>query len=105
MYLNHGGIVARIRSAFEIIENANSLLRFVGFNTVKPEDCIANWYVKDLETLTTAQLGKLRHFAYKEQQKKNCSSQTRSHCQNIRDRVTKILIKRALEEKYGRKKS
>lgn len=95
--------MARQISAFEYLENTNSLLRFVGFNTVKPEDCIYNWYAKDLEQLTTEQLGRLRSLAFNEARKKDCSPKTRKHCEAIRERSTKIILTRALEAKYGKK--
>lgn len=93
--------MTRAMSAFELIENTNSLLRFVGFSTVKPEDTICNWYAKDLACLTTEQLGRLRSLAFNEMRKKDCSSKTRSHCIAIRERSTKILITRALEKRNG----
>ena len=93
--------MARQISAFEYLENTNILLRFVGFNTVKPEDCIYNWYAKDLEQLTTEQLGKLRAMAFNEVRKKDCSAKTRKHCDAIRERSTKIILTRALEARHG----
>ena len=93
--------MARATSAFELLDNTNSLLRFVGFNTVKPEDCICNWYARDLDKLTTEQLGRLRALAFTEMRKKSCSTQTHKHCVAIRERSTNIIIRRTLEAMNG----
>lgn len=97
IYSRHGGQVV---SNFAKIESVNRILRSVGFNVVKPEDCIMNWYQRDIESMTTEQIGKLRYMAYKVMNDKDCPKKTRDICSNIRDRSVKVILKRVAE---GRK--